>query len=53
MTDVALLGRILRFDDDVTIVECFRRFVQIVSNRIDDGSIIGGGPLEIICESGV
>ena len=40
--DVALLGRIPRFDDDdedETIVDCFRRFVQNESNRAVEESI--------------
>ena len=55
ITEVALLGRIPRFDDDKdeTTVDCFRRFVQNESNKTDEESAICDGPLAIICERGV
>jgi len=56
ITDVALLGRTPRFDDDdvdETIVDCFRFFVQHESSKIDEESTTCDGPLAIICERGV
>jgi hypothetical protein len=52
ITDVALFGKILRFDDEI-IVDCFGRFEQIVSNKNDDESTIDDGVHAIIFEKGV
>lgn len=56
MMDVALFGRTPRFDegeDDETTVDCFRRFGESESNRLDEGLVVWVEPLARICDSGV
>lgn len=48
MIDVALLGRTPRLDVEEITVDCFRCFVETVSNRNEDESMIDDGPLIII-----